>query len=96
MLVRPSIDSFLPTWRRSGVSEQTTNTTRKHSWVTAAVVDLSEESLMDKSELNFRCQALHDRQKSSPSKPFYSITKPLHPSAATSRSSLRYAPRPAK
>jgi hypothetical protein len=31
--------------------------TRKRSWVMAAVADLNEESLMDKSELNFRCQA---------------------------------------
>jgi hypothetical protein len=57
MLVKPSTDNFLITWRRSGGSEQSTNMTRKRSWVMAAVADLNEESLMDKSELNFRCQA---------------------------------------
>jgi len=49
----------------------------------AAVADLNEESSMDRKELNSRCQVQLSKTL------FYSIANPFHPSAATSRSSLR-------
>jgi len=81
--VKPSIDNFLPIWQKSGGSEQNTSMTRKHSWAMAAVADLNEESSMDRKELNSRCQVQLSKTL------FYSIANPFHPSAATSRSSLR-------